>query len=303
MAKKLKVDTIRTKRNHGTAYWMARIAQSVYQKADRGGDPNFPDERGILNDLKGEDDGFIGVKGFSRNSAQAAVVEHRDYICFAFRGTDQLADWLDNIQVSRVRALFGEFHRGFWESNEDVFHDMRLHYNALRQRTIDEARKAASRKTKGSKAKSGKAPLIVNQRPLFFAGHSLGGAMATIASAHFAAEDAAYHATYTFGQPRAMTLETARDFNEWSGKRFYRFHNNNDLVPRVPGRLLGYSHVGQLVYITYDGELYDDTGFWMRFLDAIDGAVSAAKEKGIDGIEDHGMDRYVAAIEAWNEKF
>ena len=41
----------------------------------------------------------------------------------------------------------------------------------------------------------------------------------------------------------------------------------------------------------------------MRFLDAIDGAVSAAKEKGIDGIEDHGMDRYAAAIEGWNEQF
>ncbi len=148
MAKKLKVDTIRTKLNHGTAYWMARIAQSVYQKADRDGDLNFPDERGILRDLKGEDDGFIAVTGYSRNSAQAAVVEHRDYICFAFRGTDELEDWLDNIHVSRVRALFGEFHRGFWESTEDVFHDMREHYNGLRQQAIDKARKA-----KGGKAK------------------------------------------------------------------------------------------------------------------------------------------------------
>jgi hypothetical protein len=69
MAKKLKVDTVRTKLNHGTAYWMARIAQSVYQKDDREGDSNFPNLRDILRDLKAEDDGFIAVKGFSRNSA------------------------------------------------------------------------------------------------------------------------------------------------------------------------------------------------------------------------------------------
>jgi hypothetical protein len=48
-------------------------------------------------------------------------VYYEDYICLAFRGTDEVADWLDNINAFSKKELFGEFHRGFWKSVEDVW--------------------------------------------------------------------------------------------------------------------------------------------------------------------------------------
>ena len=73
--------------------------------------------------------------------------------------------------------------------------------------------------------------------------------MATIAAAKFIHEDMPFTSVYTFGQPRAMTRDTSRIFNMECKSRFFRFHNNNDLVTRVPARVMGYSHVGSYMYI------------------------------------------------------
>jgi len=113
-----------------------------------------PDEEKILNNLKQDDSKFRSVFGIGKNSAQAAVVEHEDYLCMTFRGTNELADWLDNIDAFSKKELFGEFHRGFWNSVEDVWkplHGKFLDFQGQRK------------------------------RPLFITGHSLGGAMATVA--------------------------------------------------------------------------------------------------------------------------
>ena len=98
---------------------MARLSKVVYLKKSE--DNQAPDETAILANLKAEDDKFISVLGTDKNSAQAALIEHEDYICLAFRGTDEVADWLDNINAFSTKELFGEFHRGFWQSVEDVW--------------------------------------------------------------------------------------------------------------------------------------------------------------------------------------
>lgn len=289
--KKLKVDTRSSLLNQGTAYWMARMAHAVYLSKKQGDDSKFPDSEKILKDLKAEDRNFKAVWGYSRNSAQGAVVSHRDFVCFAFRGTDQISDWLDNVNISRERTLFGEFHRGFWRSTQDVLPDMIRKWEELRS----ERRRAAQEKDSDE--------LVVPQPPLFLTGHSLGGAMTTIAAAYLANEDKPFLGAYTFGQPRSMTLDTSRLFNSWTTGRVHRFHNNNDLVPRVPGRLMGYSHVGKLVYITAKKTLHNNAGFWLRFLDAVDGAVEAIREEGLEFIRDHAMEDYKKAIRGWKTRF
>ena len=203
-------------------------------------------------------------------------VEHEDYLCMAFRGTDEIADWLDNLNAFCTKELFGEFHRGFWNSLEDVWGGMFDCYQSA---------------------------YSIKKRPLFFTGHSLGGAMATLAAAKFIHQDWPFTSVYTFGQPRCMTHETARIFNMEAKGRFFRFHNNNDLVTRLPARVMGYSHVGTYFYITQEGEIHNDPGFWFKFADYIDGAVSAATEKGIDGIEDHDMNDYMQHIANWQVDF
>ena len=261
----------KTQLDRGNACWMARLASEVYRRVSAK-DP-APDEAAILQSLQADDSGFLSVAGASHRSAQAALIEHKDYLCLAFRGTDELADWLDNINAFARPALFGDFHRGFWQSVEDIWEPL---WAAWEQRHA------------------------AQPRPLFLTGHSLGGAMATIAAARLIHLDQPFTSAYTFGQPRAMARETARVFNQECRGRFFRFHNNNDLVTRVPSRLMGYSHVGTYLYIAEAGSIHQETGFWFRFLDAIKGALEDARELGLDGIKDHDLAEYQAAVDKWN---
>ncbi|WP_296809994.1 lipase family protein [Thiocapsa sp.] len=270
------VDPYTTRLTRGNAYWMARIAQSVFIKTPS----HAPDEAGILKDLKDDDPDFIKVTGADKNSAQAVLIEHRDYWCFAFRGSDEMRDWLDNVNAFPTRILFGEFHRGFARSTDDVWEPLFERYLVGRQ-----ADRAAGR-----------------PRPIFLVGHSLGGAMATVAAAKLLHVDLPFTSVYTFGQPRAMTLETARIFNNEARDRFFRFQNNGDIVTRVPSRLMGYSHVGICLYIAQDKRIHDDIGLWFRFLDTVGGAVEAASAIRLDAVEDHAMIDYLDAIRAWNRE-
>ena len=259
-----------TKLNSNNAYWMARLSREVYQKISE--ENTAPDEDGILASIKKDDSKFMSVKGFDEDSAQAALIEHENYLCMAFRGTDELKDWLDNMNAFSREELFGEFHRGFWKSVDDLWADLFNHYQILR---------------KGGR------------RPLFITGHSLGGAMASIAAARLAHDDLPFTSVYTFGQPRAMTRSTARLFNVDCKDRYYRFHNNNDLVTRVPARLMGYAHVGTYIYITQEGDMRQNPGEWFRFVDSVDGAFDDFMKKGIDGIKDHDMGNYLSAVDRW----
>ncbi len=260
--------------NKENAYWMAKISQAVYIRRTKK-DPT-PHEDKILKKLSQLDPGFKSVKGFSQNSAQAAFIEHKDYFCMAFRGTDEIVDWLDNINVFSEEVLFGEFHRGFWRSTQDVWEGLFAEYQK------------AMRKKK---------------RPIFLTGHSLGGAMATVGASILLHQDLPFTSVYTFGQPRVMTRDAARIFNVESKARCFRFQNNNDLVTRVPARLMGYSHVGTYLYISQEVELHNDPGFWFRFVDYFDGALEDALKLGIDGIKDHDMANYLRAVEKWDCDF
>ncbi|MCV6590341.1 MAG: lipase family protein [Marinobacterium sp.] len=268
--------------DEGNAYWMARIASALYMKmGDRrpeermGKEDSAPDEERILASLKTEDPGFVSVYGADRNSAQGAVIEHERYLCLAFRGTDELADWVDNIDVRNVDTPEGVFHRGFLQSVEDLWQPLNQQLNRL---------------------------MAAQPRPIFITGHSLGGAMATVAAARFLYNDRPFVSVYTFGQPRAVEEETAERFNQACKARYFRFHNNNDIVTRVPARIAGYGHVGSYLYISEEVEIHVNPTRWFLFMDYIDGTISAFDEKGIDGIEDHNMGNYLAAIERWDFK-
>ncbi len=80
----------------------------------------------------------------------------------------------------------------------------------------------------------------------------------------------------------------------------YRFQNNEDLVTRVPARVMGYSHVGKCLYIDEDEKIHRDPGFWFKFVDLVQGAVdTVATEKSFEGIKDHNIAAYLKAIKEW----
>ncbi|MCL2929006.1 MAG: lipase family protein [Trichodesmium sp. MAG_R01] len=263
------IEPYKTFLSKNNAYWMARISDLTYCC----GQDSKPDEEKIIADLKAEDKKFISVTGESKNSSQAILVEHEDYLCMGFRGTDELKDWLDNINVKRKKMLFGKFHAGFANSLKDVWKPLFNKYQELRQK---------------------------KKRPLFLTGHSLGGSIATVAAARLIHQDLPFISVYTFGQPRTVDRRTARVFNAEAKSRFFRFHNNNDIITRCPSRTAGYSHVGTCVYVTEEITLHVDSGLWFRFVDGIDDVVNDISKLSIDFIADHDMGKYLSAVKSWN---
>ena len=318
------INPYKTTLDSGNAYWMARLASVAYTKKDKKDDPKgSPDVTKILADLQKEDPKFSSVTGFSKNSSQAILVEHEDFFTMAFRGTDELLDWLDNFDLIVKPVLLlvegekldGYFHQGFWEATDDiaviawvrcigVFYSKPFENfiapHATEYRYIWEPLLAKYQQFQQENRDKQQNLKQKKVRPLFLTGHSLGGAMATIAAAKLIHQDLPFISTYTFGQPRTMTHNTARIINGKVESRFFRFQNNNDIVTRAPARASGYSHVGSFVYISEDKSLHNDIGWWYRFLDSVEGVIESIPIKGLDGVEDHSMSDYLKAVESWN---
>jgi hypothetical protein len=95
-------------------------------------------------------------------------------------------------------------------------------------------------------------------RAVWFTGHSLGGALATLAAAVFGE----YQGLYTFGCPRVGDAAFAAMFE---GKQSYRVVHHDDVVSRLPPPfalpplpLMRYTHAGSFVYLDRKGRLVLD---------------------------------------------
>ncbi len=269
------ISPYKTDLDKSNALEMAYLSKLVYEKTSE--DNELPNKKSILEVLKKRDKNYLNVKGYDKNSAQAMIVDHKEFIVVSFRGTNELSDWIDNINAFPEKVLFGDFHRGFWNSVKDLWDGedgIFADYQALRE---------------------------TKKRPLFLTGHSLGGAMASIAAARLIHQDKPFTSVYTFGQPRSMSRETARIFNAEASTRVHRFQNNEDIVTRAPSRMMNYSHVGRCFYIDADNKIHQNPGMWYRFVDMIDGAVDSLKDIGrLGAITDHSIDNYLAAIKHWD---
>lgn len=283
------------------AYWLAIAANLVYYKeGDVTGNEKdvAPDEPRILEKLKSLDPRFMTVESFNCKSSQGIVIQHEDYVVAAFRGTDQLIDWLDNVNIFPMKGPLGNVHSGFYNALLDLWKEdgMWERIQKLRER--------------GDVANKSDLPLWLQglkqpKRPLWLTGHSLGGAMATLAAAWLAERKIPFNGAYTFGQPRCGDENFQVAFNAKLNKIFFRFQNNNDIVTRVPARLMGYEHVGRYIYITQDRELKADISWWHKFVDRLEGVVDNIKDNKIrlEMIDDHRLEQeYIEAIKAWGNK-
>ena len=132
-----------------------------------------------------------------------------------------------------------------------------------------------------------------NEKALWFCGHSLGGAMATICASranlsHIPKET---EELYSYGSPR---VGCGRYINHVQFPHF-RWVNNNDIVTRVPPTWLGYRHGGTEYYIDSTGKLRDVKG-WKRTKDRLQGFFNTLLRFRIDYLSDHSMLDYIDHI-------
>ena len=219
--------------------------------------------------------GFNNTTFFNNDGSQAYSFANDKDIVIAFRGTEP-NEWNDikaDMNASKALAeTVGHVHRGFKKEVDDL-------WPQLEEMLIDNKQNLAKK--------------------LWFTGHSLGGAMASICAGRCLLShiDTQPEQLHTFGSPR---VGTKRYINH-AKVDYYRWVNNNDIVPRSPPAWLGYRHSGQEIYLNSDGQIKELNAVERR-TDMWKGLISALKHKQIDYFSDHLIDRYVENIHNENQR-
>jgi triacylglycerol lipase len=143
-------------------------------------------------------------------------------------------------------------------------------------------------------------------RPVWFTGHSLGGALATLAADHVEGSQG----VCTIGCPRVGDRAFAQAFGARFGPRSLRYVNDADVVTQVPPPFpLFYEHVGELRQIDPQGDVSTDAHRRDFFAEVVGRAahlaelVSALERRILtaapDALLDHMPRGY--AVDIWND--
>ena len=137
-----------------------------------------------------------------------------------------------------------------------------------------------------------------NQRPMWFSGHSLGGAMAAVCAVRCKISPIPSNpqAIFSYGAPRVGN----RAYSSFLKVKHYRWVNNNDVVARIPPRWLGYRHMGQEIYINRRGRI-SNLRSWFQVRDRFWGLLASLRMWKLDYFSDHSMVEYIAHIRGHHE--
>jgi triacylglycerol lipase len=126
-------------------------------------------------------------------------------------------------------------------------------------------------------------------RPVWFCGHSLGAAMATICA--FRCRTSALTNNpmelHTFGSPRVG----CKRYVKHADMSHFRWVHNNDIVTRVPPTFMGYRHSGKEVYLNRNGKIRKLSGF-LRSMDRCRGMLRGLLAFKLDFLSDHSIHQY-----------
>lgn len=213
--------------------------------------------------------GFTKTVFYDNDGSQAYSFSNNSDIVIAFRGTEP-NEWNDvKADLDATKALaetIGHVHRGFKKEVDDI-------WPQLEEMLVSNKKNLA--------------------KNLWFTGHSLGGAMASICAGRCLLShiDTSPIQIHTFGSPR---VGTKRYINH-AKVDYYRWVNNNDIVTHTPPAWLGYRHSGQEMYLDAEGQL-KKLNKVQRSADLWKGFVMGLKKREIDHFSDHLIDRYVDYI-------
>lgn len=222
---------------------------------------NDPEEATVAATMAG----FPDVRFYDRDGAQAYRFRNRHDCVIACRGTEP-HEWNDIKADANAVAVLGEtvgrVHRGFKQEVDDLWPML-------------------------------KEDLVSNTLPLWFCGHSLGGAMATISSGRcfLSHINSNPEQLFTFGSPRVGD----KSYIHHVQLDHFRFVNNNDIVSRVPPVWLGYSHAGHEVYFNRYGRIAK-LGYIFKRRDRWLGFFGGLLKWKIDHFADHSIHHYIHHI-------
>ena len=202
------------------AWWLSEAATLVYA-----------DEDFVRSRFKKA--GLNHVVFLNKDSTQCFVASNAKYALVVFRGSEiwkkkekfdlgkVLADLMTDVDIRLVKwEQGGKVHRGFKNALDEVWDDLIIHIEKLHRKGIK----------------------------IWFAGHSLGAALATLAADRYSNTAG----VYTIGSPRIGDS----DFRDRFHVQAYRVVNNSDIVTKVPPAGF-YRHVGEIRFIDGHGIVHD----------------------------------------------
>lgn len=180
----------------------------------------------------------------------------------AFRGTTDLKDWKTNLKLDYGYFHNLAVHKGFLDA-----------YKSVRSYLPE-----------------------VN----IVTGHSLGGSLAVLYGLDRLLVGQNIR-IITFGQPRVISNYSCEELKKFDNN-LERFINNNDIVSRIPTKLMGYSHFGQLNYFDRNGKYFNKISFLNILRDRFRGLFLDIFDYDIDCVGDHNMEIYYNLVnKALNE--
>ena len=212
------VPVLRAAYSDRTAWLMARCSQLAYVEFETSQEPQLS---GALKEL-----GLDFVRGFSNNATCAYLARNDRFAVLAFRGTtSDFRTILSDIKIRFYRDKSGaRTSTGFSEA-----------YKLVQQGIADAV------------------DALEPSLPLYITGHSLGGALAAIASTRILPSDR-IAACYTYGCPRVGDGEFTLQL--WKVPVYRQVHRS-DVVPHAP-LAFGYRQAGDFRYIKRNGKMVQD---------------------------------------------
>ncbi len=187
--------------------------------------------------------GFQLDKFFLGKSTQGFLATNDHTAVLVFRGTESkvLADLKTIARFSRDRCTEGtRVHKGFLRALDEVWDQVAASLDALEDRGVR----------------------------VWHTGHSLGAALATLSAARRKPNGLVTFASPRVGDEAFTDLLQAIDV--------HRFVNCTDIVTMVPPKVIGYMHVGRLIFFTDRGKLLTNPGFGTRFRHKASGVLDYA---------------------------
>jgi pimeloyl-ACP methyl ester carboxylesterase len=182
-----------------------------------------------------------------------------------FPGTASVRDARTDAQIKKMEWLHdGRVHRGFMRS-----------YSCISQRLIVQLAQADK---------------------IILAGHSLGGALATLAADDLRQLGWNIGGVYTFGSPRVGNWEFARAYNELLAERTFRITNAGDPVPWVPFVFGTYRHVAREHYLNRTGGVDIEPWAITHVEELLAAATHDSPAFALAG--EHSIRRYIEKLEA-----
>ncbi len=235
------------------AYWLASCSSLAYNTEEA-------IKQTVCGSWKFDKCDFIDLKG-----TQCFIASNSTAVVVSFRGTDMTDayDLLADINFKQTEAFGGLVHAGFYGAYRDA------------QENIESAL----------------IEHLASNKIFYLTGHSLGGALATLAAYDLYNKGYTSSCIYTFGQPRVGNSQFVKNFTTRFNNSCFRMVHKDDAVPNtVPENVnVGlvkweYSDTTTPLYVVPDNRLatvYEST---LKGIEAL--------SKVMDAAEAHSMSNY-----------